>query len=223
MTYEFHYGIVLSRFDELLLGAWLTIQLTAMSVAIGLPLATLFAYILVWGNRWARRCIVFYVELIRNTPFLVQIFFIFFGLPSLGIKLTSNEAALVAMVVNVTAYATEIMRTGFEEVPAGQQEAGFALGLRRPGVFFLIIFRPALKVIFPALASQFVMLLLGSSVVSGIAAADLTAMANTINTQTFRSFEVYSIVLFLYLGLAIVFRTLFRTVYVLAFERRGKW
>jgi len=223
MTYEFHYGMVFSRFDELLLGARLTIQLTVLSVAIGLPLATTFAYFLVWGNRWARRCIILYVELIRNTPFLVQIFFIFFGLPSLGIRMTSNEAALVAMVVNVTAYATEIMRTGFQEVPNGIQEAGFALGLRRPGVFLLIVLRPALKVIFPALASQFVLLLLGSSVVSGIAATDLTATANTINTQTFRSFEVYSIVLFLYLALAILFRGIFRSVYVLAFERRGKW
>jgi polar amino acid transport system permease protein len=223
MPYQFHYGVVFDRFNELLLGAWLTIQLTAASVAIGLPLATTFAYILLWGSPWSRRCILFYVELIRNTPFLVQIFFIFFGLPSLGVKMTSNEAALTAMVVNVTAYATEIMRTGFQEVPVGMQEAGFALGLRRPGVFFLIVFRPALKVVFPALASQFVLLLLGSSVVSAIAASDLTATANTINTQTFRSFEVYSIVLFLYLGLAIVFRLIFRGVYRLAFERRGEW
>ena len=223
MHYEFHYGVVFSRFDELLLGAWLTIQLTVEAVAIGLPLATSFAYLLLWGGRWAKRSVLFYVELIRNTPFLVQIFFIFFGLPSFGIKLSSNEAALLAMVVNVTAYATEIMRTGFQEVSIGQQEAGFALGLKRPAVFFLIIFRPALKVVFPALASQFVMLLLGSSVVSGIAAADLTATANTINTQTFRSFEVYSIVLLLYLGLAILFRTIFRGVYRLAFERRGEW
>jgi polar amino acid transport system permease protein len=223
MNYQFHYGVVFGRADELLLGAWLTIRLTVMSVAIGLPTATACAYLLLWGNRWVRRGILFYVELIRNTPFLVQLFFVFFGLPSLGIRLTSNEAALAAMVINVSAYATEIMRTGFQEVPKGLHEAGFALGLRRPGVFFLIIFRPALRVVFPALASQFVLLLLGSSVVSGIAASELTAAANTINTQTFRSFEVYSIVLFMYLGLAILFRLAFRAVYRLAFERRRAW
>ncbi len=223
MGYQFHYGIIFDRADELLLGAWLTIRLTVLSVVIGVPTATAGAYFLLWGTRWLRRAITLYVELIRNTPFLVQLFFIFFGLPSLGVRLTSNEAALVTMVINVSAYATEIMRTGFQEVPIGLHEAGFALGLRRPGVFFLIIFRPALRVIFPSLASQFVLLLLGSSVVSGIAASDLTAAANTINAQTFRSFEIYSIVLFMYLGLAILFRLAFRGVYRLAFERRGAW
>jgi polar amino acid transport system permease protein len=223
MEYHFHYGIVFDRADELLLGAWLTIRLTAMAVAMGLPLATTLAYRMVWGGAWGRRFITAYVELVRNTPFLVQIFFVFFGLPSLGLKLAPNQAALFAMVVNVTAYATEIMRAGYMEVPKGIQEAGFALGLKRLGVFFLIVLRPALRVIFPALASQFVMLLLGSSVVSAIAAADLTAAANTINTQTFRSFEVYSIVLLLYLGLAIVFRVLFKGVYRLAFERGARW
>ena len=97
----------------------------------------------------------------RNTPFLVQIYVIFFSLPSLGIRFDANEAALVAMVVNLGAYAAEIVRAGVQSVPVGQIEAGRALGLTRVQVYRLIVLFPALKAVFPALASQFILLLLG--------------------------------------------------------------
>ena len=113
--------------------------------------------------RWAINA---YIEIIRNTPFLVQIFFIFFGLPSLGLRLTPNGAALLALVVNFGAYGTEIIRAGIEAIHKGQVEAGTALGLSKLQVFRYIIMKPALRTVYPALTSQFIYLMLTSSVVS---------------------------------------------------------
>lgn len=221
MTYIFQFGPVFAAFDSLITGALLTIQLTGISVLFGLAVAILCTYGRLYGATWLRRSVAVYVEAIRNTPLLVQLFFVFFGLPAIGLKLSPNEAAVLTMAANLGAYASEILRSGVEAVPRGQIEAGLALGLRPAQIFRFVIFRPALRVAFPALASQFVLLLLGSSVVSAIAAEDLTAVANVLQSRTFRSFEVYFVVLLLYLGMAIFFRLAFRLLYRVLFERQG--
>ena len=161
MNYAFHFNVVLDHLPELLDGAWLTIRLSAMAMAIGLALAVLCAYGKTAGPRLVRWLISAYVELIRNTPFLVQIFIIYFSLPALGIRFDANQAALIAMVVNVAAYASEIVRAGIDAVPQGQVEAARALGLTRLQIFRLVVIFPALKIVFPALASQFILLMLG--------------------------------------------------------------
>lgn len=117
--------------------------------------------------------------MIRNTPFLVQIFFIFFGLPAAGISMSPNTAALVALVVNVGAYGTEIIRTGIESIPRGQIEAGRALGLSPVQIFRHVVMIPALRNIYPSLTSQFIYLMLTSSVVSIISANDLASRGRT--------------------------------------------
>ncbi|MCC6468961.1 MAG: amino acid ABC transporter permease [Alphaproteobacteria bacterium] len=221
MTYVFQFGIVFDRFDELLAGAWLTVRLSALAMALGLSVAIVCAFLRTAGPRPVRWIVGAYVEAMRNTPFLVQIYVIFFSLPSFGIRFDANEAALVAMVVNLGAYATEIVRAGVQSVPVGQIEAGRALGLTRVQVYRLIVLFPALKAVFPALASQFILLLLGSSVVSAISAKELTAIANTLQSTTFRAFEVYIVVTFLYLGIAVAFRGLFAAIYWFVF-RRGR-
>lgn len=223
MTYIFQFGPVFAAFDLLLTGALLTIQLTTMSVLFGLVVAVLCSYGRLYGPRWMAGAVALYVEAIRNTPLLVQLFFVFFGLPAVGLKLGPNEAAVLTMSANLGAYASEILRAGVEAVPRQQIEAALALGLRPVQIFRFVIFRPALRVCFPALGSQFVLLLLGSSVVSAIAAEDLTAVANVLQSRTFRSFEVYFVVLLLYMGMAILFRMLFRVAYRILFERRGGW
>lgn len=223
MTYVFHFGPVFASFDELLIGAWLTIRLTAMAVACGLVLAVLCTYARLYGPRWAARLVLIYVEVIRNTPLLVQLFYVFFGLPAIGVRLSPNQAALLTMATNLGAYASEILRAGVEAVPHGQIEAGMALGLRPRQIFRFIIFRPALKIVFPALASQFVLLLLGSAVVSAVAAEDLASVANVLQSRTFRAFEVYAVVLAMYLAMAVSFRLAFRVLYRFAFERGGRW
>jgi polar amino acid transport system permease protein len=159
-----------------------------------------------------------YIEIIRNTPFLIQIFFIFFALPALGIRLSPNVAALTALTVNVGAYATEIIRAGIESINRGQVEAGYALGLKRWQIFRYIIIKPALRTIYPALTSQFIYLMLTSSVVSVISATDLAAAGNNIQSQTFAAFEVYLVITGMYLVLALGFSALFSAVQRYAFN-----
>jgi polar amino acid transport system permease protein len=110
------------------------------------------------------------------------------------------------MTVNLGAYAAEILRGGIEAIPHGQIEAARALGLRPLLIFRFVILRPALRIVYPALVSQFILLMLGSSVVSSISAVDLTAITNTLQSTTFRSFEFYFAATFLYLLMALGFR-----------------
>ena len=153
-----------------------------------------------------------YVEVIRNTPFLVQIFFIFFGLPAVGISMSPNTAALVALVVNVGAYGTEIIRAGIESIPRGQIEAGRALGLNPVQIFRHVVFKPALRNIYPSLTSQFIYLMLTSSVVSVISANDLASAGADLNARTFASFEIYLVLTVLYFLLALGFSTVFAAI-----------
>nr|WP_255543060.1 amino acid ABC transporter permease [Azospirillum sp. INR13] len=201
----------------LLGGAWLTIKLSFGAMAIGLVVAILCALGKTSGPKPVRWLINAYIEVIRNTPFLVQIFLIFFGLPTIGLRLSPDVAALIAMVVNVGAYATEIIRAGIESIHKGQIEAGLALGLRPLQVFRYIVLKPALRTVYPALTSQFILLMLSSSIVSAISADELTSVANNIQSQTFRSFEIYIVVTGIYLVLALMFSALFAGIYRLAF------
>jgi len=219
VTYVFQFGIVFDRLDQLIAGALLTIRLSAMAMVLGLSVAIVCAFLRTAGPGWLRPVVGFYVESVRNTPFLIQLYIVFFSLPAAGIRFDANEAALVAMVVNLGAYATEILRAGVQSVPIGQIEAGRALGLTRLQVYRLIVLFPALKAVFPALSSQFILLLLGSSVVSAISANELTAIANTLQSTTFRAFEVYIVVTIMYLGIAVAFRGMFAALYWFAFVR----
>jgi polar amino acid transport system permease protein len=167
--------------------------------------------------RWAAG---FYVEFIRNTPFLVQLFLLFFGLPSLGIELTPELAAQLGLIINLGAYATEIFRAGIEAVQRGQVEAGIALGLSRVQVFRHVILGQALQIVWPALTSQFVLLMLASSIVSQISADELTAAAYFVQNESFRAFEVYLFVTVAYLVLALAYRAVFWAVALAAFPRR---
>ena len=157
-------------------------------------------------NRLVRGAVGLYVELIRNTPFLVQLFFIFFGLPSLGIRLGNIAAAIIAMTLNMTAYGIEVVRAGLDAVPKGQWEGGTALGLSRTRVFVSVVLPQALRVIFPALSSQIIIIMLESAVVSQIAVRDLTYEADMLQARTFRAFETYLVVTVIYLGLAVLLR-----------------
>lgn len=210
MNYTFQFADVLAAWPLLLKGTWITVQLSLTATVLGLLLAITCAWGKTSGPTAVRWFIQGYIELIRNTPFLVQLFFFFFALPSIGLRCSPYTAALFAMVVNLGAYATEIIRAGIESVPKGQVEAGLALSLKPHQVFRLIVLKPALRAIFPALSSQFILLMLTSSVVSVISADDLTSVAANLQSQTFRSFEIYIVVTLVYLSLALMFSALFR-------------
>jgi polar amino acid transport system permease protein len=209
VDYVFQFGAVWREFDSLLLGAWLTIKLSAGAMFLGLIVG--IAGAVARDSRWPalRAGVQVYVEAIRNTPFLVQLLLVYLGLPSIGIRLSPSEAALLAMVVNVGAYATEIVRAGLESVPRQHIEAGRALGLKPWQIFRFVVLIPALRAVFPALGSQFILIMLASSVVSVISAEELTAVTDMIVARNFRSFEFYLVATAMYLVMAFGFQATF--------------
>jgi len=212
VNYSFQFADVLAAWPLLLKGTWTTVQLSLIATLLGLLVAIACAWGKTSGPGWVRFLVNAYIELIRNTPFLVQLFFFFFALPAIGLRWSPYTAALTAMVVNLGAYATEIIRAGIESIPKGQIEAGQALSLKTHQIFRLIILKPALRAIYPALTSQFILLMLSSAVVSVISADDLTSVAANLQSQTFRSFEIYIVVTGIYLALALAFSALFRQI-----------
>ncbi|CAN7385168.1 amino acid ABC transporter permease [Pararhizobium sp. LjRoot238] len=208
MGYALDFGWLNDAVSLIASGAAMTIFLIAVSAIAGIVLSILGAA--ARRSRYAllRRAIAGYVELVRNTPFLVQLFFIFFGLPSLGIRLDPVAAAILAMTLNMTAYTTEIVGAGLDAVPKGQKEAALALGLRPRLVFVKIVLPQALKVIYPALTSQIVIMMLESAVVSQIAVRELTYEADMLQARTFRAFETYFVVTLVYLAMSIGLRRL---------------
>jgi polar amino acid transport system permease protein len=218
LHYTFQFHDVFAAWPLLLRGTWITIQLSLTATVIGLAVAVLCAWAKTSGPAPLRFVVNGYIELIRNTPFLVQLFFFFFALPALGLRWSAHAAALVAMVVNLGAYATEIIRAGIQAIPRGQIEAGLALNLKPHQVFRHVILKPALRTIFPALTSQFILLMLSSAVVSAISADDLMSVAANLQSQTFRSFEIYIVVAVVYLLLTLAFSALFRLVFRLGLD-----
>ena len=206
MNYVLDFGWLSQALEPIIRGAFATIFLTAVTGVLGIICSILGASAARSRLPAVRRAIESYVELIRNTPFLVQLFFIFFGLPSLGLRLDATVAAILAMTINLSAYGTEIVGAGLDAVSQGQREAGQALGLRQRHVFLKIVLPQALRVIFPALTSQIVIMMLESAVVSQIAVQDLTYEADMLQARTFRAFETYLVVTGVYLALSIVLR-----------------
>jgi polar amino acid transport system permease protein len=210
MIYKLQFGDLLPYWHVLLDGLIFTIVLTLVSTVAGIAVGTTGAAARTFGAPWLGRAVVVYVELIRNTPFIVQLFFIFFGLPALGLKLSETVAAFLAMTINLGAYSTEIIRAGIEAVPKGHIEAGVSLAMSKWEVLRHVVLKQAFQKVYPALSSQIIIVMLGSAVVSQISAQDLTYAANFVQSRNFRGFEVYLVVAVIYLLLAIAMRALLR-------------
>lgn len=208
MAYQFDFIPVLDNADLLLQGALFSLGLTAVGTLLGVGLGILGAVARAWRIGPFDRLFGLYVELIRNTPFIVQLFFIFFGLPALGLRLSEWEAAVLAMVINLGAYSTEIIRAGIQAIPAGQLEAAAALAMNRVESFRYVVLRPALAKVWPALSSQIIIVMLGSAVCSQISTEELSFAANFIQSRNFRAFETYLVTTLLYLAMAILIRQL---------------
>jgi len=200
------FAAVLADWPLLLRGAALTLLLTAVATVLGIALGIACARARTHGRPLARALAAAYVELIRNTPFIVQLSFIFFGLPSLGLRLSSEAASIIAMTLNLGAYAAEIVRAGIEATPRGQLEAARSLALSERQVFLKVVLPPSLGRVWPAMVSQVVIVMLGSAVCGQIAAQELSYYANLIMSRNFRSFEANFVAAALYLALAAVLR-----------------
>ncbi|AJC83389.1 amino acid ABC transporter permease protein (plasmid) [Rhizobium etli bv. phaseoli str. IE4803] len=215
--YQLQFRDVLSAWNLFLDGLLLTLGLSGIALGGGLLLGIAVAVTRVYGPGWAARTVTVYIEIIRNTPLLVQLFTVYFGLPSLGIRIPGLYAAMICFVIYLGAYLAEIIRAGMEAVPQSQKEAGACLGLSGYQVFRYVVLVPAIKDMFPALASQFIFFMLSTSVVSQIAVSDLFHMGSIVQAMTYRDFEIYLLIGALYLALALLFRAGFATIYLLCF------
>ncbi|MBD8554268.1 amino acid ABC transporter permease [Rhizobium sp. CFBP 8762] len=212
MNYVFDFGVVFEKMPELLLGAASTLGLAIAGISLALIIGVLGVAARSSKYRLMRGAVIAFVEVVRNTPFLVQIFFIFFALPMMGIRLNPTVTAIIALAVNGGAYAIEIIRGGVESISKGQVEAGLALGLHKFQVFRLIVLKPAIRTIYPSLVSQFIMLTLTTAVCTSIAAYELTSVAQMIESDTFRSFEVYFTITIMYLFISSIMMGLFALI-----------
>jgi polar amino acid transport system permease protein len=204
--------------DLFVQGTLLTIEVSVVAFV----LAFLIGLVGAAGRRskyWLPRAAAgVFVEVIRNTPVLLQVFVAYFALPSLGLPLTRFEAGVFALAINVGAYLTEILRSGIEAVPRGQREAGQVLALSRWVNFRHVVMPQALRNVYPAVVNQFVQIILGTSLLSAIALPELTGTAQTINSQTLLTMQVFTVALVIYLvltnavslGAAALGRVLFR-------------
>lgn len=220
MNYNFRFEVLLRYQDEILNGVLLTIELSAITMVLGLLIGLAVAMASSSPQKILSVPARFYVEAIRNTPLLVQLFIVFFGFPSIGIMLDANSAALIALSINMGAYGAEILRAGFESVRRSQIEAGRSLGLTAGQTFRHVVLFQALKAIYPALASQFVLIMLATCVVSSIGVTELFHQAAFIDSRTYRSFEAYALITLSYLVLTLGFRALFALIYWAVFVRR---
>ena len=198
------FSIIPGIMPALLLGTRLTVELAVIAVAIGLIIGSFAGIARVGGNRMARIITSVYVDFIRGTPLLVQLFLVYFGLPTLiGRPVPPFVAAITAMGVNSGAYIAEIVRAGIQSVDRGQMEAARSLGLTYSQSMRYIIFPQALRRIIPPLGNEFIAMLKDSSLVSVIALEELLRKGQVVITRTFRPFEVYMVVALIYLAMTL--------------------
>ena len=185
-----------------------TVCLSLLAAVLGVGIGVGGAWARSQGPMWLQSVTSVYVELVRNTPFIVQLFFIFFGLPAAGFRLSPEAASMIAMVVNLGAYATEIIRAGVDATPRGQIEAALSLALGKVQIFTRVVLPPALRKVWPALVSQIIIVMLGSAVCGQISVQELSYAANLIQSRNFRAFEAFIIATLIYLALSILLRKL---------------
>jgi polar amino acid transport system permease protein len=206
----------------LLDGALVTVTLAASATILGFLIGTLCAIGRNSKIRWLSRLCAGYVEAIRNTPFLVQIFLVFFGLSSIGITLSAFTVAIIALTINVGSYTGEIMRAGFNAIHPGQWEAAECLGLSKAQTYWHVVLLPAVERVYPSLTSQFILLMLASSITSQISVPELTGNANFIQGVSFRPMETYLAIGVIYFVLALLMRQVFWLIGLVVFPRRRR-
>lgn len=202
----FDFSSVLQQWPLLLNGALITLAMTVVATFLGLLLGIACGWGRANGGAWLRFGIGCYTEVVRNTPYIVQLFFIFFGLPALGVHMSAIGASVLSLVLNLAAYAGEITRAGIETTARSQIEAAQSLALNRWQIFSRVVLPPALSRVWPSLISQVIIIMLGSAVCSQISTEELSFSANLIASRSFRNFESFIIATFIYLALAVMVR-----------------
>lgn len=218
MSYTLQYGQIWPYLPFLLDGALLSLQIAFLAFCGGLFIGTLGAAGKTFGGPIVKRLINVYVVFLTNTPQLVQIYFLYFALPDVGILLSSYVAVLIGMTLNAGAYLTEIQRAGFESVRQTEMEAAETLGFSRAQQIRYVIMPHVARVLFPPLSNHYILMTLGTSMAAIFGVEELTGRAFNVNAETFRSIEVFSVTALMYIVitvaataiLAVIGRVLFR-------------
>ncbi len=202
-AYTFEWGAIWRGLPYLLQGAGLTVVISAVAMVLAAALGLALAALTQARGPLARQLVRAYIEVFRNTPLLIQIFIVYFGLPQLGFRLSPFLSGLSALVLYAAAYNAEIFRAGLEAVPQGQHEAARSLGLLELQAMRWVIVPQAVRIALPALGNNLVSLVKNSSLVSTIGMVELMFVANDISFNNFRTFEIYGAAAALYVVLVL--------------------
>jgi polar amino acid transport system permease protein len=222
MTYQFDFSSVLSYWGLFVAGVETTLVMSFWSTLAGFVMGVVCAIARSSSYPALRKIVGAYVEVIRNTPLIIQSYFLIFGLSSIGLTMPILVGAITALVINITAYTCEIVRAGIESVPRSQREAAECLGLSPLRVYWHIILVPALERVYPALTSQFILLMLVTSVLSAVGTDDLFGISGRVQSLTFRNFEVFIVLWVIYLALSFLVRFLFWLLGKVMFVRKRR-
>lgn len=220
MSYTFQFGQVWSYLPYLIDGALLSLEIAFFAFVIGMAIGLFGAALMVFGPRWLRILVNGYVVFFTNTPQLVQIYFLFFALPDLGILLSPYTAVLLGMTLNAGAYLTEIQRAGFLSVHREEVDAAETLGMTRLMTLRYVIFPHIMRVLFPPLSNQYILMTLGTSMAAIFGVEELTGRAFNVNAETFRSLEVFLLAAGLYVVITLIASILLAVIGRWAFRAR---
>jgi amine acid ABC transporter, permease protein, 3-TM region, His/Glu/Gln/Arg/opine family len=201
---EFDFSLVLPKMDVFLAGTLVTIETSFLALLIGVTLGLLVGILRVIPFKPIQLLAAGYIYIIRGTPTLTQLFFIYFGLPSLGINLSAMASGVIGLSINSAGYMGEIVRGGIESVPKGQWEAGTVLGLSYFKTMRFLILPQAVRSMLPAFGNEFVTLIKSSSLLSTLAITELTMVGQQVRSVTYASFETFIVVGAIYLVLTTI-------------------
>jgi polar amino acid transport system permease protein len=205
MNYTFQFGVALAQLPELLKGAVVTFELGILTFWGGSLIGLLGAALKTYGGPVPRRLAGLYVIFFTNTPALIQIYFLYFGLPEFGIRWSNFACTLIGLTLNSGAYLTEIMRAGFISVHRTELEAAETMGMSRWQQIRLVIVPHIARTIYPAIANFFIVILvMGTSVGAVIGVDELTGQAINISTENYRWIEMFVVVGGIYVVLTFI-------------------
>ena len=208
MGYNINFPEILPFLPLLLKGLVLSVAITTGGAVIGTLLGLFCAVARLSGIRPLTAAVNVYVEVIRNTPLLIQMYLVYFGLGQFGFHIPPIPAAIIAMTLNNGAYTAVIFEVGIKAVDAGQREAALALGLTNAQTFRHVILPPAFRIVFPPLVNQTISLFLFSAVASSISVPELTNQALYVDSVKWRTFEVFILTTVLYFACTFVVTTM---------------
>ena len=222
MSYTFQFGQVAPYLPTLAAGAWLSLQIAAIAFGAGFAIGLVCASLLHYAGPSVRRIVRAYVVFFLNTPLLVQVFFLYYAMPDFGILLDSYTAVAIGMALNAGAYMTEIMRAGFASIRKPEIDAAEAMGFSRLQIIRYVVLPHIVKVLYPALSNQYIILTMTTSIAAIFGVEELTGRAYNINSQTFRSIEIFSITAVYYVVLTFVASAALYALGRYAFRVKGR-